>query len=326
MVYTSAVEVVGVKKPFKFDERTAQKLYWKENAYDASVEAMMLDSNATIIDREERPEVMAMLGAIDDKTVVELGAGIGRFTGPLAASAKSVLAIDFMDNLIQQNLKTNGHRQNVKCQVGDVTELKLASGSTDVVFSNWLLMYLCNEECAKLAGDILHWLTDGGIFFFRESCFRQSGDLPRKANPSHYRNPREYFAIIDAAEQKLEDGTYAHFELISCKCVDTYVRHKGNTNQICWKWRKVISKEGKPAAFRGFLDGQQYCENGILRYERIFGPGFVSTGGVETTREFVGLLGLSEGKAVLDVAAALGEVISSWRKNMVLQSMGLICR
>lgn len=57
MVCTSTVEVVGDGKCFTFDERTAQKSYWKENAYDASVEAMMLDSNATVIDREERPEV-----------------------------------------------------------------------------------------------------------------------------------------------------------------------------------------------------------------------------------------------------------------------------
>ena len=35
------------------------------------------------------------------------------------------------------------------------------------------------------------------------------------------------------------DGRYSHFELVSCKCVDTYVRVKQNQNQICWKWRKV---------------------------------------------------------------------------------------
>lgn len=37
-------------------------------------------------------------------------------------------------------------------------------------------------------------------------------------------------------------------------------------------------------SFRAFLDTQQYSSNGIARYERIFGPGFVSTGGLETTK------------------------------------------
>ena len=53
---------------------------------------------------------MAMLGPVGGQKVVELGAGIGRFTGALAATAKSVLAVDFMDNLIAENRKTHGHR------------------------------------------------------------------------------------------------------------------------------------------------------------------------------------------------------------------------
>lgn len=53
------------------------------------------------------------------------------------------------------------------------------------------------------------------------------------------RNPREYFAIMDSARVEVGNGLYAHFELVSCKCVDAYVRHKANANQICWKWRKV---------------------------------------------------------------------------------------
>ena len=33
-----------------------------------------------------------------------------------------------------------------------------------------------------------------------------------------------------------------------------------------------------------FLDDGQYSRNGILRYERIFGDTFVSTGGFQTTK------------------------------------------
>ena len=45
------------------------------------------------------------------------------------------------------------------------------------------------------------------------------------------RNPREYFAIFDAAMCVQPDGSRARFELVSCKCVDTYVRVKHNQNQ-----------------------------------------------------------------------------------------------
>lgn len=47
----------------------------------------------------------------------------------------------------------------MKCQVADVTELDLPEASADVVFSNWLLMYLSDEECSKLARDALRWVS-----------------------------------------------------------------------------------------------------------------------------------------------------------------------
>ena len=53
---------------------------------------------------------MAMLGSVEEKNVIELGAGIGRFTGALAATAHSVTAVDFMDHLIAENKKANSHR------------------------------------------------------------------------------------------------------------------------------------------------------------------------------------------------------------------------
>ena len=40
---------------------------------------------------------------------------------------------------------------------------------------------------------------------------------------------------------------------------------------------------------RQFLDEQQYSINGILRYEKMFGRNYVSTGGPETTAVRLGL-------------------------------------
>ena len=47
---------------------------------------------------------------------------------------------------------------------------------------------------------------------------------------------------------------------------------------------QVITPGPRGKSFRHFLDNQQYSTTGILRYERIFGEGFVSTGGIETTK------------------------------------------
>lgn len=41
-------------------ERMVQKSYWIEHSKDLTVEAMMLDSRASNLDKEERPEVILL--------------------------------------------------------------------------------------------------------------------------------------------------------------------------------------------------------------------------------------------------------------------------
>ena len=83
-----------------------------------------------------------MLGSVKGKRVMELGAGIGRFTGDLGAQAKSVLALDFMQRLIEENERQHGHMGNITFKGGDACELEAEPEGFDVVFTNWLLMYL----------------------------------------------------------------------------------------------------------------------------------------------------------------------------------------
>lgn len=46
---------------FTGQEREVQKSYWIEHSAELTVEAMMLDSKASDLDKEERPEVLLLL-------------------------------------------------------------------------------------------------------------------------------------------------------------------------------------------------------------------------------------------------------------------------
>ncbi|XP_010533969.1 PREDICTED: phosphomethylethanolamine N-methyltransferase [Tarenaya hassleriana] len=288
------------------EEREIQKSYWMEHSADLTVEAMMLDSRAADLDKEERPEVLSLLPPYEGKSVLELGAGIGRFTGELAQKAGEVIAIDFIESAIKKNESVNGHYKNVKFMCMDVTspDLKITDESIDLLFSNWLLMYLSDKEVEHLAERMLRWVKVGGYIIFRESCFHQSGDSKRKSNPTHYREPRFYTKIFKECQTRDGAGNSFELSLVGCKCIGAYVRNKKNQNQICWIWQKISSESDR--GFQRFLDSVQYKSSGILRYERVFGQGFVSTGGIVTTKEFVAKLELKPEQKVLDVGCGIG--------------------
>ena len=65
------------------------------------------------------------------------------------------------------------------------------------------------------------------------------------------------------------------------------------------------------------MDTVQCKCNSILRYEHTFGQGFVSTGGFETMKEFVGKLDIKPGQKVLMLAVALVEVTFTWQRNLM---------
>ncbi|XP_055356151.1 uncharacterized protein LOC129601378 [Paramacrobiotus metropolitanus] len=73
---------------------------------------------------------------------------------------------------------------------------------------------------------------------------------------------------------------------------------------MCWLLEKVPCA-ASGMEFGRFLDEVQYSRKGILKYEAIFGDGFVSTGGQRTTSEFCQMVGLQRGQYVLDVGAGI---------------------
>ncbi|RUS82646.1 hypothetical protein EGW08_009599 [Elysia chlorotica] len=291
------------------EARSAMTQYWKEHSKDASVEEMMLDSSASEITKEETPEILSYLPNYKGKAVIELGAGIGRFTSELAKTAKKVIAVDFMDSFLKKNEEDNGHMGNIEFIVGDVTKLEQPEESLDLIFSNWLLMYLDDIEVQALFQKQLRWLKPGGHLFLRESCRQQSGDKKRGANPTHYRDPEKYEAFYSSVSQPCDSDNIYGYDLVVSKSVDTYIKLKNNQDQVLWLIQKVKKDKATNQGFKSFqefLDNKQYSSRSILLYERIFGYTFVSTGGVETTKEFVALLNLKPGQKVLDVGGGIG--------------------
>uniref|UniRef100_A0A3B3ZUF5 phosphoethanolamine N-methyltransferase n=1 Tax=Periophthalmus magnuspinnatus TaxID=409849 RepID=A0A3B3ZUF5_9GOBI len=150
--------------------------FWRTHSQNATLEEMMLDTHAQELTEQELPEILSMLPSLDGCRILELGAGIGRYTRHLLTRAKHVTAVDFMDNFVERNKQENGHHSNGTFLQADVTKLEMPQNSIDFIFSNWLLMYLSDEELQRLTEKMLGWLRPGGFLFFRESCNHRSGE------------------------------------------------------------------------------------------------------------------------------------------------------
>ncbi|XP_057204825.1 phosphoethanolamine methyltransferase isoform X2 [Triplophysa rosa] len=312
-------------------ERNTMTEFWKEHSKLATVEEMMLDSNAQQLTQHELPEILSMLPCLAGTHVLELGAGIGRYTRHLIGKARHVTAVDFMENLVEKNREDNSHLGNAEFLQADVTKLDFPKHSFDLVFSNWLLMYLSDHELRSLAEKMLNWLRPGGHLFFRESCFHQSGDSKRDFNPTHYRTPAHYNHLMTSVvldESEKGGKKCCGFDIVLNKPVQTYVKMKKNQNQLCWILQKVRrdvveQHQGGFSTFQQFLDNQQYTRRGILRYEKMFGSGYVSTGGPSTTKEFVEMLNLTPGQKVLDVGCGIGGGDFHMAKTFGVEVLGM---
>lgn len=218
--------------------------YWKHHTGDNPSESTMMlmtAKGASTISAAEQKEIFQKLGEIEDKTVIELGAGMGRYTSLFATKKlKSLHAVDFMEASIKKNEKLHGHVKGFTFEQADVTKLEIPEGKQfDIVFSNWLMMYLSDKEVKQLAKNMAKWCKPGGTLFFRESCTGgASGDKPRQGfNPTNYRNATQYTEIFDSLPG---------FKRVDHGQVKCYVEIKNKTNQYSWKYVHV-GEEGDAA-------------------------------------------------------------------------------
>lgn len=106
--------------------------------------------------------------------VVDIGAGIGRFTTNFATQAKHVLSVDFIESFIEQNKVRNASFNNITYQINDALSFEVESESVDLMFSNWLLMYLNDSEVIQFLFKSMKAMKPNAFLHLRESCTESS--------------------------------------------------------------------------------------------------------------------------------------------------------
>eukprot|EP00922_Rhytidocystis_sp_ex-Travisia-forbesii_P006324 GHVS01009164.1.p1 GENE.GHVS01009164.1~~GHVS01009164.1.p1 ORF type:complete len:286 (+),score=47.92 GHVS01009164.1:260-1117(+) len=71
------------------------------------------------------------------------------------------------------------------------------------------------------------------------------------------------------------------------------------------------------------LDSTQYTNNGILRYEFVFGRGYVSSGGAETTHEALKSITIEKGGKAIDIGCGIGGAAHDLAEARSISVVGL---
>jgi len=203
-----------------------------------------LNADAQNWDENDRLDVISGLPDVSCFDVVEMGSGIGRFTKYFAEHGRSVVATDFIESFVQKNIESHSHYGNVTFKIVDAVNHECDTSSCDLVFTNWLLMYLSDAEVIEFCMNALEWIRPGGYFHIRESCTEPSTKAPKKLvkneNPTYYRHASVYMHILGkmgCVDPKT--GLTYRFQLQWAKSIPTYVSVKGNWRQVHMILRKV---------------------------------------------------------------------------------------
>lgn len=155
-----------------------ERLVWNHRAdrWDQAGSAGLTRVVAEVL-RECRASAPA--GAV----AVDLGAGSGQITVPLAESCSSVLAIDVSARLLE-HLQTKAAADgidNIRCLTHPIETLELSSGSVDLVVSNYALHHLRDVDKERVLSRAYRWLRPGGRIVIGDLMLGRGTDADDRA-------------------------------------------------------------------------------------------------------------------------------------------------
>ena len=195
--------------------------------------------------------------------------------------------------LNSSSVSTDVAYTNVEYLNSNLGSLELGSNQFDLVYvSSSVLGSLTNEDVQTLTEKALQSLNisasnDTGFLLFSDvSC----------------QSKRTSINYIDLVESRIienpAEGNKLGYTLI-------FVKPNQSTSFLFQKI-KLTDFHGYKT-LRDFMDNKQYSRRGVLTYEKIFGSGFVSTGGSLTTERFVNqYIKPSANQRLLDVGCGIG--------------------
>lgn len=170
-------------------DHVALKKFWEEKAaensryYICTFGKEAFDVPEEMFNQAAKTDVNSFVAYLRDekiveKTIVDVGCGIGRCSKEFAKIFKRVVAVDFSETMIAQARDYLSEFENVTTLVNDGRTLAaLADGSTDFVFSLFVFQHIFDDEVRKsYIREFARVLRPGGMAYIQAKVYGGKGD------------------------------------------------------------------------------------------------------------------------------------------------------
>lgn len=124
-----------------------------------------------------RERILDVAAVAPNDRCLDLGAGTGFVTLPLAARSMSVLAVDLSDVMLRALRDEAAHlTSSITTKTADIADLQLPPGSFDVIVSSYAMHYLLDSDKQALLARMHTWLVPGGRLVIADMMLGRSLD------------------------------------------------------------------------------------------------------------------------------------------------------
>lgn len=117
----------------------------------------------------EQKKIMPLLQLTKDKTILDLGAGVGQWTFRFSPLVKKVVAVEYAAGLADIGRQEAVRRKESNVEfVTSAAEDYCAPEPFDVVFISGLFVYLSNEQADRLIARLLSFVKPDGLVMVRD--------------------------------------------------------------------------------------------------------------------------------------------------------------
>ncbi len=181
------------------------KVLSSEDGYNLA--AKEYDKNENYLNSFEQGELVPLLGSLAGKAVLDVGAGTGRLSLPMANRGAQVTAVDVSPKMLELLKRKNN---KIITQVGDAERLDFADETFDIVTASFLIVHL--KDPTRFFDEAYRVLKDGGILAVTNINQKTPPEVKTDSGliiiESYYHRPEKVREIIESLAFQIQEEVF----------------------------------------------------------------------------------------------------------------------